>query len=53
MYFPSGTFTFVMTYVPMLDEKGEIRQVLGISYDVTERKLAEDALKKIHAELAS
>ena len=51
MYFSSGTFTFVMTYVPMLDEKGEIKQVLGISYDVTERKLAEDALKKIRSEL--
>ncbi len=49
--FPTGSFVFVMTYVPMLDERGEIKQVLGISYDVTERKLAENALKKIRGEL--
>ena len=48
---PLGMFIFVMTYVPMLDENGEIKQMLGISYDVTERKLAEDALKQVRDNL--
>ena len=51
MHFSSGTFRFVMTYVPMLNEDREINQVLGIGYDVTERKLAEDALRKVRDDL--
>ncbi len=34
-------FTFVVTYVPLLNERGEIHQILGITHDITQRKQAE------------
>jgi PAS domain S-box-containing protein len=36
-----GKITFIVTYVPLLDERGEIYQILGITHNITERKLAE------------
>jgi len=36
-----GKITFVVTYVPLLDERGEIYQILGSTYDITQRKIAE------------
>jgi PAS domain-containing protein len=36
-----GDRTFIVTYVPMLDEQGEIYQILGITHDITERKQGE------------
>jgi PAS domain S-box-containing protein len=42
----TGTFTVVVTYVPLLDEKGEIYQILGITHDLTKRKQAEEALRQ-------
>ena len=38
----SGTYTFIASYVPVLDGHGGIRQILGITHDVTERKRAEE-----------
>ena len=40
----TGTFSVVVTYVPLLDEKGELYQILGITHDITARKQAEAAL---------
>ncbi len=33
-----GGQTIVVNIIPLLDEGGEIRQILGITYDITERK---------------
>ncbi|NEQ25112.1 MAG: PAS domain-containing protein, partial [Microcoleus sp. SIO2G3] len=43
-----GKITFVVTYVPLLDEQGEIYQVLGITHNITEQKIAEEKLKESH-----
>jgi len=51
MKFPTGNLTFIVTYVPWLDENGEIKQVMGITHDITERKMVESALKKAKDEL--
>lgn len=40
----SGAHTIIVTYVPLLNERGEIHQIIGITHDITERKLAEEAL---------
>ncbi|MBW4458526.1 MAG: diguanylate cyclase [Nostoc indistinguendum CM1-VF10] len=39
-------FTIVVTYVPLLNELGEIHQILGITHDITERKWAESQLRQ-------
>ncbi|SCZ61222.1 EAL domain-containing protein [Thiohalomonas denitrificans] len=44
-------FTFVFTYVPLLDNKGDIEELLGIAYDVTERRQIEEDLRIRHREL--
>ena len=41
-----GNFTMVIKYVPLLDQIGEICSILGITYDITERKRAESALRQ-------
>jgi PAS domain S-box-containing protein len=40
-----GKLSMVVKYVPLLDEEGEIYSILGITYDITERKRAEEALR--------
>ena len=49
----TGKLTMVVKYVPLLDEKGEISSILGITYDMTERLRAEEALKKSEARFRS
>lgn len=44
--------TFVLSYVPLLDAQGNLRQILGIGYEVTQRKRAEEALRRVAEELA-
>ena len=41
-----GGQTIIANIIPLIDESGEIRQILGITYDITERKHAEEAMKK-------
>jgi len=43
-----GKITFVVTYVPLLDERGEIDQILGITHNITEQKLVQEKLKVQH-----
>ena len=40
-----GTFTSLIKYVPILEERGEISQILGITDDITIRKRAEEVLQ--------
>lgn len=40
----NGTVTTFIKYVPILDEKGQIYQILGFAEDITVRKQAESAL---------
>ncbi|MEW6495546.1 MAG: GAF domain-containing protein [Cyanobacteriota bacterium] len=55
---PAGTYTIVVTYVPLLDQQGNIYQILGITHDISNiydelrlRKQAEAALQQqIHRE---
>jgi PAS domain S-box-containing protein len=35
-------YTIVVQYVPLLDEQGEINQILGITHNITERKQIEE-----------
>lgn len=45
---PSGvTLSVVVTYVPLLDEKGEIYQIIGITHDITESKQYETELARL------
>lgn len=44
-------YTIVMQYVPLLDDQGEIQQILGITHDITERKQAEVALRESQAQV--
>lgn len=43
---PAGLFTMIVTYVPLFDQRGQLRQLLGISQDITERKQAEEKLQE-------
>jgi PAS domain S-box-containing protein len=43
-----GQTTFVVTYVPLLDERGEIYQILGITHNITEQKLVQEKLQSQH-----
>jgi PAS domain S-box-containing protein len=38
--------------VPLLDRNGKITGIVGITHDITERKLAEDSLKQLSTRLA-
>jgi PAS domain S-box-containing protein len=40
--------TQIVTYIPLLDDQGEVREVLGVTFDITDRKQAEEAL--LHSE---
>jgi PAS domain S-box-containing protein len=46
-----GTFTVVVTYVPLLNERREISLIIGITHDLSERKRAEEALRESEARL--
>jgi len=49
---PADAFTMAVTYVPLLDAWGELREVLGIAYDVTERARYELGLLREQEELS-
>ncbi|MHB9030023.1 MAG: PAS domain-containing protein [Candidatus Latescibacterota bacterium] len=43
---PDGEYWVLMSFVPLLNAQGDIWQILVISYDITSRKHAEDALQE-------
>ncbi|WP_189836518.1 sensor domain-containing protein, partial [Sulfurirhabdus autotrophica] len=43
----SALLALQITCIPLLDEKGEVREVLGITHDFTEHKQAEAELRKL------
>lgn len=45
-----GGQAIIVNIVPLLDDNGEIRQILGLTYDITERIHAEEA-RKVSEEL--
>lgn len=44
-----GTKTIVVNYVPLLDERGKISSILGITHDLTERKHKEEQLRLLES----
>ena len=46
-----GRRTLMVAYVPLLDEQGEIYQLLAITYDISDRKQAETILQQVMVEL--
>jgi PAS domain S-box-containing protein len=42
----TDTLTFIVSYVPLLNEQGEIEQILAITHDITERQQAETHIKQ-------
>jgi PAS domain S-box-containing protein len=46
-----GLRSVKLTCVPLLDEAGEIREVVGITQDLTEFKRAENQVRQVNAEL--
>ncbi len=51
MLMEDGLHTYISVKFPLLDAKGVVYAVCGISTDITERKKAEEALKKLNEEL--
>jgi|GEM_PF-856115 len=49
---PSGTRTFALTFAPEFGPDHEVRYVLGVSSDITERKRAEEERQRLAQELA-
>ncbi len=48
---PTDTSTILVNYVPLLDDRGEISQIIGTTWDITGRKRIEEALRKSRYEL--
>ena len=42
----TSIFTMIVSYVPLLNERDEIYQILAITHDITERKQAETQIKE-------
>ncbi|MBE9227691.1 PAS domain S-box protein [Phormidium sp. LEGE 05292] len=40
-----GTYTAIISYIPLLNDRGELYQVIGITHDITKRKRAQEALR--------
>ena len=46
-----GNQVVIINIIPLLDENGNVHQILGITHDITERKRMEDELRKARNEL--
>src|SRR5450830_1328173 len=51
LHLPHGVFTYQSTRVPWFDKLGNVLGVIGISTDITSRKLAEDSLRERESQL--
>ncbi len=49
----TGFRNLIITCVPLIDEKGKVREVLGITHDLTEGKRAEELLRTSEAQLSN
>ncbi|WP_181357626.1 PAS domain-containing protein [Stenomitos frigidus] len=49
---PNGTIRFIKAYALVeRDEQGELKQMIGINYDITDRKQSEQALQQLALDL--
>ncbi|HEY9697932.1 MAG TPA: PAS domain S-box protein [Trichocoleus sp.] len=48
---PTTTYTLIMKYVPLLDEQGNLQQILGFTFDITDRKQAETEVQLLNQAL--
>jgi PAS domain S-box-containing protein len=54
VYRTDGTeFSAHVTDTPIVDDDGQMKGIIGISYDITERKIAEENLRRSEDELAA
>lgn len=44
-------YMIVVKYVPVLDDHGEIKQILGMTFDISDRKQIEETLRQREAQL--
>jgi len=44
-------YIVIIKYVPLLGENGEVQQILGMTFDIAERKRIEETLRKKEAQL--
>lgn len=44
-------YMIVVKYVPVLDDRGEIEQILGMTFDISDRKKIEETLRQREAQL--
>jgi PAS domain S-box-containing protein len=51
LHLPTGVVTYQTTKAPWLDKRGKVLGVVGISTDITARKLAEDSLRQRESQL--
>jgi len=48
---PTGTATVLITCVPLLDDEGNVYEILGVTHDLTDRKRAEQEIVQLNAVL--
>jgi PAS domain S-box-containing protein len=46
-----GQYNLVVSYLPLLDDQGEVYQILGITHDISDRKQIEQRFQHDHDEL--
>jgi PAS domain S-box-containing protein len=51
LHLPTGVITYQTTKAPWLDKRGAVLGVIGISTDITARKMAEDSLRERESQL--
>jgi PAS domain S-box-containing protein len=51
LHLPTGVVTYQTTKAPWFDKRGKVLGVVGISTDITARKLAEDSLRERESQL--
>lgn len=44
-------YMMIVKYVPLLDDNGEIKQILGMTFDISDRKQIEETLRQREAQL--
>lgn len=52
VYRPDGSLRYLHTWaIPVLDERGTLRRLVGVCQDITDRKLVEEQLNQLNLEL--